>query len=154
MFLYFESIFFNCLQMLGGRDKILRREEENEELKEKIEDLEHDLSQSRLKADKFERCDKNLWVWLLNKRQVLEQLIYFRLLADALQHGGRPSSRVVDPSVPSFLKTAGSSTPTSIIVCTLSYKYFNFLNNLTAIYFVCCPRNNRMETTILLEKIT
>ena len=61
--------------MLDTRDKLMRCQEENEELTEKIEDLEHDLSQSRLKADKFER-----------------------LLVDALQNGGKPLSRVVDPS--------------------------------------------------------
>ena len=70
--------------MLEAQDKLVRSEEENEELKERIEDLEHDLCRSRQKADKFER-----------------------LLVDALQNGGKPLSRTVDPTA----SAAGSRTP-------------------------------------------
>ncbi|XP_075240569.1 E3 ubiquitin-protein ligase BRE1B-like isoform X2 [Convolutriloba macropyga] len=80
----------SSLQMLDTRDKLMRCQEENEELTEKIEDLEHDLSQSRLKADKFER-----------------------LLVDALQNGGKPLSRVVDPSSAQGGKLGTPLTPGS-----------------------------------------
>ena len=74
--------------MLGTRDKLLRCQEENEDLKEKIEDLEHDLTHSRAKSDKFER-----------------------LLVDALQNGGKPQCRVVDPDNAGSGKLGTPSTP-------------------------------------------